>query len=95
MLRTCRFFALIATLLIACTGLAEPTLHFWMVGAGLEDQELYTRLGNEFEKTEHVKVSFLPLPWGSFKFKYLTAMAAGLPPDVGITDVGEVGDARL
>jgi len=88
MLRTCRFFALIATLLIACTGLAEPTLHFWMVGAGLEDQELYTRLGNEFEKTEHVKVSFLPLPWGSFKFKYLTAMAAGLPPDVGITNNG-------
>lgn len=75
---------------------AAVTLRFWAVGS-LDDVPLFRRLADRFEKQTGVKVDVTSLAWGNFQFKYFTSMAAGIPPDAGITnlagpfDYGSVG----
>ncbi len=77
----------IAGLVAASLSLAEP-LKFWAVTGSIEDVEMYRRLADDFEKTSGVKVEVTPLAWGNFQTKYFAAMAAGMPPDAGITNLG-------
>lgn len=49
---------------------------------------MYKALAVDFTKRTGIDVEVTPLPWGSFETKYFTGMAAGLPPDVGITNLG-------
>ncbi len=66
----------------------QNTLHFWAVTGTVQDADMYRRMAVSFEKKTGVKVEVTPLGWGNFKMKYFAAMAAGLPPDVGITNLG-------
>jgi ABC-type sugar transport system permease subunit/ABC-type glycerol-3-phosphate transport system substrate-binding protein len=58
---------------------------------------MYRKLAADFEKRTGIKVEVTPLAWGTFATKYFAAMAAGLPPDIGVTnltgpfDYGTVG----
>jgi multiple sugar transport system permease protein len=64
------------------------TLQFWVVGNGIEDSLMYRELARNFEKQTGYKVQITPLSWGNFNQKYLTSMAADLPPDVGVANLG-------
>ena len=54
-------------------------------------------LAEDFYADEGIRVEVQPVPWGNFMAKYLTAMAAGIPPDAGTAhlsapvDFGKVG----
>jgi ABC-type sugar transport system permease subunit/ABC-type glycerol-3-phosphate transport system substrate-binding protein len=52
------------------------------------DVKMYQRLAQEFKRKTGADVEVTPLAWGSFETKYFTAMAAGLPPDIGVTNLG-------
>jgi ABC-type glycerol-3-phosphate transport system substrate-binding protein len=59
---------------------AGTTLKFWAgVGTG-RDVEMHRQLSADFEKESGIHVEVTPLAWGNFETKYLTAMAAGIPP---------------
>ncbi|MCI0512364.1 extracellular solute-binding protein [candidate division KSB1 bacterium] len=65
---------------------ADVTLRFWQVGQADDTQD--TRiLAEKYYQRTGIKVQVQPIPWGNFVTKYLTAMAAGLPPDAGITNL--------
>lgn len=49
---------------------------------------MYRRLADDFERRTGIRVDVTPLAWGNFKTKYFAAMAAGLPPDIGVTNLG-------
>ncbi|NUN98875.1 MAG: extracellular solute-binding protein, partial [Candidatus Omnitrophica bacterium] len=67
----------------------EPvTLRFWAVTGVYQELEMYKLLAADFEKQTGIRVRVTPLGWGNFATKYLTAMAAGVPPDVGVTNLG-------
>jgi multiple sugar transport system permease protein len=66
----------------------SKTLQFWVVGNGIEDSVMYRELAQKFEKESGYKVQITPLSWGNFNQKYLTSMAAALPPDVGVANLG-------
>jgi multiple sugar transport system permease protein len=67
---------------------AQRTLHFWAVTGAIEDVDLFKKLASEFEGKTGVHVEVTSLAWGDFKTKYFAAMAAGLPPDIGVTNLG-------
>lgn len=76
----------------------EPvTIRFWAVTGAIEDAEMFRDLAEEFEAETGVRVEVTPLSWGSYFTRYFTAMAAGEPPDVGMSnlsapfDYGSVG----
>lgn len=80
-----------ALFLLAITAISRgsnPALRFWAVSGSPDDVAMYDRLAADFERKTHVKVNVTSLPWGNFSFKYFTSMAAGLPPDIGITNLG-------
>ena len=85
--KTIRLLFIAALLLLGATARAA-TLHFWMVTGSTLDVELVRGLARRFERETGTSVEITPLAWGSFETKYFTAMAAGLPPDVGITNLG-------
>lgn len=49
---------------------------------------MYRRLAKEFQTETGITVEVTPLAWGDFRTKYFAAMAAGLPPDCGLTNLG-------
>lgn len=75
---------------ISSQGLAQAkkTIHFWAVTGSILDVEMYRQLATDFEKTSGVHVEVTPLAWGNFNTKYFASMAAGIPPDVGVTNLG-------
>lgn len=66
----------------------ETTLNFWAVSGSVKDVALFDRLAKDFHAKTGVRVKVTPLSWGNFATKYFTAMAAGLPPDIGVTNLG-------
>ncbi len=67
------------------------TLRFWNVGDAY-DAVMYRKIAQKFEKETGVKVIVQPISWGQFYTKYLTAMAAGDPPDIVTGTHGSPGD---
>jgi ABC-type sugar transport system permease subunit/ABC-type glycerol-3-phosphate transport system substrate-binding protein len=49
---------------------------------------MFRKLADDFERKQGIKVEVTPLAWGNFATKYFAAMAAGLPPDIGVTNLG-------
>lgn len=66
----------------------KKTLHFWAVTGSILDVQMFDKLAKGFEQKTGVHVEVTPLAWGNFLTKYFAAMAAGLPPDIGITNLG-------
>jgi len=79
--------AVVATVAWAAPAPAEVTIQFWSVGTS-DDANMYRRMAEEFYRRTGVRVIVTPLGWGNFQSKYLTALAAGMPPDVGTTNLG-------
>ncbi len=77
-------------LLIPSTSLAQAkrTVHFWAVTGSILDVEMYRKLAESFEKESGIHVEVTPLAWGNFNTKYFASLAAGIPPDVGVTNLG-------
>jgi ABC-type sugar transport system permease subunit/ABC-type glycerol-3-phosphate transport system substrate-binding protein len=73
-------------------------VRFWAVTGSILDVAMYRKLAEDFERKTGIQVEVTPLAWGSFYTKYFAAMAAGLPPDIGVTnltgpfDYGSVGE---
>jgi ABC-type sugar transport system permease subunit/ABC-type glycerol-3-phosphate transport system substrate-binding protein len=63
-------------------------LKFWAVTGSVDDVTMFNRLAQEFERREGIHVEVTPLAWGNFETKYFAAMAAGMPPDAGATNLG-------
>jgi ABC-type sugar transport system permease subunit/ABC-type glycerol-3-phosphate transport system substrate-binding protein len=64
----------------------EPeTINFWHVGTN-DDILMYRRMAVRFEEKTGIRVVVTPLGWNNFEQKYLTALAAQLPPDIGSTN---------
>lgn len=74
----------------ASLGIAAPpeSINFWAVTGSVLDVQMYRRLAEDFERKTGIHVNVTPLAWGSFETKYFAAMAAGLPPDIGVTNLG-------
>ncbi|MHB8635839.1 MAG: extracellular solute-binding protein [Fimbriimonadaceae bacterium] len=67
---------------------AARHLQFWAVTGTIQDVQSYERLAVDFKAQTGIDVDVTPLGWGNFQTKYFAAMAAGLPPDIGITNLG-------
>jgi multiple sugar transport system permease protein len=75
--------------LVAAVGAAQAkTLRFWAVTGSILDVQMYRKLAEGYERQTGVKVEVTPLAWGNFLTKYFASMAAGLPPDIGVTNLG-------
>jgi ABC-type sugar transport system permease subunit/ABC-type glycerol-3-phosphate transport system substrate-binding protein len=89
MLRVCERLGLsFAYLCISAFALGGAPLKFWAVTGSVEDVSMYRSLAGSFQNKTGIQVEVTPLAWGNFATKYFTAMAAGLPPDVGVTNLG-------
>jgi ABC-type sugar transport system permease subunit/ABC-type glycerol-3-phosphate transport system substrate-binding protein len=92
--RRLSLFLLIWTLFgLGRFGFAEPGSHarnlkFWAVTGSVDDVKMYNRIAADFERQEGIHVDVTPLAWGNFETKYFAAMAAGMPPDAGATNLG-------
>ena len=53
---------------------------------------MYRDLATQFTAETGIEVRVQPVPWGNFETKYLTALAAGVPPDAGTTNLGGPGN---
>ena len=69
----------------------SQTIRFWCVGQSA-DALMYRDLAEQFTAETGIEVRVQPVPWGSFETKYLTALAAGVPPDAGTGSLGGPGD---
>lgn len=49
---------------------------------------MYRGLADKFEAKTGIHVEITPLAWGNYVTKYFASMAAGLPPDIGVTNLG-------
>lgn len=87
-MRMLRWSVAAALLWLAGIAVAAPALKFWAVTGSVEDVSLYRSLAATFTQRTGIPVEVTPLAWGNFQTKYFTAMAAGLPPDVGVTNLG-------
>ncbi len=81
-------WVLCAAVLLSCMAAAAAPLRFWAVTGSVKDADLYKRLARSFEAETGTKVEVTPLAWGNFATKYFASMAAGLPPDIGVTNLG-------
>ncbi len=79
---------LLCCLGIFSTQLQARALQFWAVGNGVEDSDMYRQLAKQFNAQSGITVNVTPLSWGNFNQKYMTSMAAGLPPDAGVANLG-------
>lgn len=77
---------LIALMLLTAPAWAQ--LQFWAVTGSLKDVDMYKRIAADFTRKTGIGVDVTSLAWGNFQTKYFAAMAAGLPPDVGLTNLG-------
>src|ERR1700693_5035267 len=75
-------------LLMALRPASAAPLRFWAVTGSVRDVAMYRKLAAGFERRTGIKVDVTPLAWGNFATKYFAAMAAGLPPDIGVTNLG-------
>jgi len=75
-------------LLLVGPAYSKTSIQFWAVTSSIGDVPMYRNLADDFERETGIGVEMTPLSWGNFSSKYFTAMAAGLPPDVGITNNG-------
>ncbi len=82
-----RWLASIFAGALACAGIAAP-LQFWAVAGSVEDAAMLRGLAQDFKEETGIEVEVTPLAWGDFRTKYFAAMAAGLPPDCGLTNLG-------
>ncbi len=87
-MKKCLVFVLIC--LLASLGLSQTkkSISFWAVTGSMKDVDMYKQLSADFEKKTGIHVEVTPLSWGNFLTKYFTSMAAGLPPDIGVTNLG-------
>lgn len=84
-----RLLCLVLGLVWACAvHAADRPLRFWAVTGSVSDVRLYRELAADFTAKTGIEVEVTPLAWGSFATKYFVSMAAGLPPDIGITNLG-------
>lgn len=83
----CLALALCLGCVLGATAAAERPLEFWYVGEDM-DARLYRRQAKVFAERTGIAVRVQPVSWGNFQTKYMTAMASGNPPDVGITNLG-------
>ncbi|MBC8064845.1 MAG: extracellular solute-binding protein [Chlorobia bacterium] len=74
--------------MLLCVPLSQAQIRFWAVTGSIKDTDMYKRLAVGFESETGIHVEVTPLAWGNFATKYFTAMAAGLPPDIGVTNLG-------
>lgn len=79
---------LAVALLAVLSCLATAQLKFWAVTGSIRDTDMFRRIAVDFEKETGIRVEVTPLAWGNFATKYFTSMAAGLPPDIGVTNLG-------
>lgn len=87
-IRLRRLLPFLILLLIAQLAHAKVSIRFWAVTGTITDVEMYRQIAEDFESKTGIHVEVTPLAWGSFASKYFTSMAAGLPPDVGATNLG-------
>ncbi|MBI5706201.1 MAG: extracellular solute-binding protein [Armatimonadetes bacterium] len=73
---------------LGLAGPAKESINFWAVTGSVLDVRMYRGLADRFEAKTGIHVNVTPLAWGSFATKYFAAMAAGLPPDIGVTNLG-------
>src|SRR5579862_6609674 len=81
-----RFTILAALLLMSAISVAK--LQFWAVTGSLKDVDMFKGLSQDFTKKTGIQVDVTSLAWGNFQTKFFAAMAAGLPPDIGLTNLG-------
>lgn len=77
-----------AAALAAWASAAPATLKFWAVTGSVKDVAMYKLLAEDFRRQSGIEVEVTPLAWGNFQTKYFAAMAANLPPDIGVTNLG-------
>ncbi|MDR3689679.1 MAG: extracellular solute-binding protein [Fimbriimonas sp.] len=85
------FRATLLLLAILCQALpahAGTPVDFWAVTGSDDDVLMYKRLADRFHARTGIEVHITPLSWGNFATKYFTSMAAGMPPDIGATNLG-------
>jgi len=70
----------------SCAFAGNTTISFWYLGSG-DDAVMHQRWASRFAKETGINVKVTAVGWGNFEQKYLTAMAAELPPDVGTTSM--------
>ncbi len=76
-------------ILVTAFGLCQGSaLKFWAVSGSISDVKMYNRLAADFTKKTGIQVEVTTLAWGNFATKYFASMAAGLPPDIGVTNLG-------
>ncbi|MBL7157403.1 MAG: extracellular solute-binding protein [Candidatus Omnitrophica bacterium] len=74
----------------------EKEIVMWLVGSEQQARSI-NRIGEEFYKKTGIKVRCEALSWGEAHFKYLTAIAGSITPDIGTmgltwgTEFGNLG----
>jgi multiple sugar transport system permease protein len=84
-----RLLFTIAALFCAATfAQAQKAIDFWAVTGSDDDVLMFKRIAARFRQKTGIEVHITPLSWGNFATKYFTSMAAGMPPDIGATNLG-------
>ena len=78
---------LVVILAVSCLSGHAETIRFWAVTGSPKDTEMYRKVAATFKRDTGIHVEITPLAWGDFKTKYFAAMSAGLPPDVGVSNI--------
>jgi multiple sugar transport system permease protein len=82
------FIYILALLLsVSSPAFAREPLNFWHV-SNYDEVVCLRQVAERFEEQTGITVHIQPVPWGNFRTKYLTAMAAGQPPDAGTISLG-------
>ena len=94
------FLVLILFVTVALTGCGQrrtsDEVIMWLVGSEAQSTNV-NELAKKFYDETGIKVRCEAIPWGEAHFKYLTAVAGGVPPDIGTmgltwgAEFGELG----
>jgi len=94
------FLVLILFVAVALTGCGQrrtsDEVIMWLVGSEAQSTNV-NELAKKFYDETGIKVRCEAVPWGEAHFKYLTAVAGGVPPDIGTmgltwgAEFGELG----
>ena len=82
------FLTLVALTCVMPLAHAQKSIDFWAVTGSDDDVLMFKRIAANFKKKSGIDVHITPLSWGNFATKYFTSMAAGIPPDIGATNLG-------
>ena len=82
------FVTLLILLGLVTTSIAARSIDFWAVTGSDDDVQMFKHLATRFKEKTGIDVHITPLSWGNFATKYFTSMAAGMPPDIGATNLG-------